>query len=110
MKGRFIGDNTRLTYDLIHELKKDSKKALFLSLDIEDAFNAADWELTKMVLLKRNFPPLAINLFDMLYVGSYSRLVYDDHISKKIILEGSCRQGDTLSPYIYISNSNRMCT
>lgn len=28
MKGRFIGDNTRLTYDLIQELKKKRKKRL----------------------------------------------------------------------------------
>ena len=98
MKGRFIGDNTRLTYDLIQELKKDNKSALFLSLDIEDAFNAVDWEFTKMVMRKRNFPELAITLFNMLYVGSYSRLVYNGHISKKIMLERSCRQGDSFEP------------
>ena len=87
MSGRFIGDNTRLTYDLIQELKKEDRSALFLSLDIEDAFNAVDWEFAKMVMRKRNFPEIAINLFDMLYVGSYSRLVYNGHISDKIILE-----------------------
>ena len=77
MTGRFIGDNARLTYDLIQELKKEDRSALFLSLDIEDAFNAVDWEFAKMVMRKRNFPEIAINLFDMLYVGSYSRLVYN---------------------------------
>ena len=29
MSGRFIGDNTRLTYDLIQELKNDNRSALF---------------------------------------------------------------------------------
>ena len=38
----------------------------------------------------------------MLYVGSYSRLVYNGHISEKIMLERSCRQGDPLSPYIFL--------
>ena len=42
MKCRFIGDNTRLTYDLLHELKQENRRALFLSLDIQDAFNAVD--------------------------------------------------------------------
>ena len=102
MSGRFIGDNTRLTYDLIQELKKKNRSALFLSLDIEDAFNAVDWEYAKLVMRKRNFPEIAINLFDMLYVGSYSRLVYNGHISDKIMLERSCRQGDPLSPYIFL--------
>ena len=102
MTGRFIGDNTRLTYDLIQELKKEDRSALFLSLDIEDAFNAVDWEFAKMVMRKRNFPDIAINFFDMLYVGSYSRLVYNGHISDKIMLERSCRQGDPLCPYIFL--------
>ena len=102
MSGRFIGDNTRLTYDLIQELKNSNRSALFLSLDIEDAFNAVDWEFAKMVMRKRNFPETAINLFNMLYVGSYSRLVYNGNISEKIMLERSCRQGDPLSPYIFL--------
>ena len=83
MSGRFIGDNTRLTYDLIQELKKDKRSALFLSLDIEDAFNAVDWQFVKMVMRKRNFPETAINIFNMLYVGSYSRVVYNGNISEK---------------------------
>ena len=44
MKGRFTGDNTRLTHDLLQELRRENRKALFVSLDIEDAFNAVDWE------------------------------------------------------------------
>ena len=56
MKGRFIGDNTRLTYDLLQELKKENQRALFVSLDIEDAFNAVDWDFARMVMRRWNFP------------------------------------------------------
>ena len=101
MKDRFIGDNTRLTYDLIQALKNEKRNALFVSLDIEDAFNAVDWDFARMVMRRRNFPEETLNLFNMLYVGSYSRLVYNGHISDKIMLERSCRQGDPLSPYIF---------
>ena len=73
-----------------------------MSLDIEDAFNAVDWEFAKMVMRKRNFPETAINIFNILYVGSYSRVVYNGNISEKIMLERSCRQGDPLSPYIFL--------
>ena len=55
MKGRFIGDNTRLTYDLIPELRKEKKDAPLLSLDIEDAFNAVNWEFAKIVVQNEIF-------------------------------------------------------
>ena len=102
MKDRFIGDNTRLTDDLIQALQKEKRSALFVSLDIEDAFNAVDWDFARMVMRTRNLPVETLNLFNMLYVGSYSRLVYNGHISEKIMLERSCRQGDPLSPYIFL--------
>ena len=102
VKGRFAGDNTRLTYDLIHYLKENGKSALFLSLDIEGAFNTVSWSFVRKTLRKRNFPENIVQWFDLLYVGSYARLVYNGHISDKINLERSCRQGDPLSCYIFL--------
>ena len=37
-----------------------------------------------------------------MYVGSFSRIVYNGHISDVIQLERSCRQGDPLSGYIFL--------
>lgn len=51
---RFVGDNTRLTYDLIEYLKSKGKYALFLSLDIEGAFNSVSWNFIRKVLKMRN--------------------------------------------------------
>ena len=100
--GRFVGDNTRLTYDLIEYLKSKGMHALFLSLDIEGAFNSVSWTFIRKVLKKRNFPDSVVRWFDVLYVGSFSRLVYNGHISKSIDLQRSCRQGDPLSCYIFL--------
>ena len=101
---RFVGDNTRLTYDLIEYLKSKGMYALFLSLDIEGAFNSVSWDFIRKVLKRRNFPDQVIRWFDVLYVGSFSRIVYNGHISERIDLQRSCRQGDPLSCYIFLSS------
>ena len=102
IKGRFAGDNTRLTYDLLHYLKENKRSALFLSLDIEGAFNSVSWTFVRKSLKKRNFPENIVKWFDLLYVGSYARLLYNGHISDRICLQRSCRQGDPLSCYIFL--------
>lgn len=102
IKGRNIADNTRLTYDLIQQLKAEKRTALFLSLDIQDAFNSVNWEFVRLVLKSRKFPAEVIHWFDMLYVGASSRIVHNGHISEKIELKRSCRQGDPVSPYFFL--------
>ena len=102
IKNRFIGDNTRLTYDLIQFLKKTNRRALFLSLDIQDAFNSVNWDFIRLLLRKQNFPEFFIHWFDTLCFEASSFIVYNGHISERIRLERSCRQGDPLSPYIFL--------
>jgi hypothetical protein len=38
IKGRFIGENTRLLYDLMHYLEQHNKTGLLLLVDFEKAF------------------------------------------------------------------------
>ena len=102
IRNRFIGDNTRLTYDLIHLLNKTNRTALFLSLDIQDAFNSVNWGFIRIILRKLHFPQFCIQWFDTLCFEAASLIVYNGHISKRIRLERSCRQGDPLSPYIFV--------
>ena len=43
MKGRFIGENTRLVYDVINHTRNRKGKGLILSVDIEVAFDSLSW-------------------------------------------------------------------
>ena len=43
IKGRFIGDNVRLIYDVIDYLTSQNKPGLLLCLDFEKAFDSLDW-------------------------------------------------------------------
>ena len=102
LRGRFIGDNIRLIYDIIQFAKLEKTSGILMSLDIEAAFDSVSWSFIREVLKHRNFPPVITEWFDTLYLGSSSRVLYNGHLSDKIDLGRSCRQGDALSCYLFI--------
>ena len=102
LKGRFMGDNIRMMYDTIQLMKQEQTSGVLLSLDIEAAFDSVSWSFIKRVLGERNFPSDILRWFHILYDGSFSRVMYNGHLSGKIELTRSCRQGDALSCYLLI--------
>jgi hypothetical protein len=42
IKGRFIGENTRLLYDMMHYLEQHNKTGLLLLVDFEKAFDSVE--------------------------------------------------------------------
>lgn len=97
-----IGSATRLTYDVIHSLNEEKSQGLLVSLDMDNAFNAVDWNWIKASLAYRGFPEHITDGFCTLYNESFSRLTYNGHISEPIYLERSARQGDPISGYLFI--------
>lgn len=57
IKDRFIGENTRLTYDIMEYLNSHNKPGLLLLLDFEKAFDSIHWNYMERVLQKYNFGP-----------------------------------------------------
>ena len=50
MPNRFIGENTRLLYDLMHFLEENNEEGLLSLIDFEKAFDSIDWEFLKSAL------------------------------------------------------------
>jgi hypothetical protein len=54
MKDRFMGENTRLLYDLMHYLEENYMDGLLLLVDLEKAFDSIEWKfLHKASRLKK---------------------------------------------------------
>ena len=53
--GRYIGDNLRLIYDMIHYLNNENLPGLFVSIDFEKAFDSIDWKFMQDVLKRFGF-------------------------------------------------------
>lgn len=53
--GRYIGENTRLLYDMLHYLEENNMPGLLMLIDFEKAFDSVSWEFIFNVLNFFNF-------------------------------------------------------
>ena len=102
IKGRFIGENTRLLYDLMHYLEQHNKTGLLLLVDFEKAFDSVEWKFLKKALSSFNFGPSVCKWFELFYSKAKSCVINNGHMSNFFSLERGCRRGDPLSPYLFI--------
>ena len=49
IKGRYIGENTRLVYDIISHVNQNNKPGLILAADFEAAFETVSWQYMRAV-------------------------------------------------------------
>ena len=103
LKNRFIGENTRVVYDILWDAYKNNNKGMILSVDFKTAFDVMSWKFIERCLLKFNFEDKFVKMFWCLHKNAFSRILYNGHASKKVIqLERGCRQGDPVSCYFFI--------
>jgi hypothetical protein len=57
LKGRYIGECTRLIYDLIDKLEEDDIPGLLLLIDFEKAFDTVEWSFIEKTLQFYGFGP-----------------------------------------------------
>ena len=92
MKNRFMGENTRLLYDLMHYLEENDLDGLLLLVDFEKAFDSIEWEFLIKALKSFNFGPFICKWFKTLYAESKSCVINNGHMSNFFNLERGCHQ------------------
>ena len=102
MPGRYIGENTRLIYDILNYTEKSNIPGLLLFIDFEKAFDSVSWAFIDNVLNYFNFGSSLRKWIEVLYNNIKSRINIGGHLSEYFYPGRGCRQGDPVSSYLFI--------
>lgn len=102
ISNRYIGENTRLIYDIMNYTEENNIPGLLLTIDFEKAFDTISWEFIKKVFDFFNFGESIKKWIAVFYNAISSAVIQSGHLSEFFQIYRGCRQGDPLSPYVFL--------
>lgn len=102
IKKRSIHDNFVYVQSLIKSLKQKHTPAILLKLDISKAFDSASWEFLLQLLEHRGFGRRWREWLSSLLLTCSTRVLINGEISDRIDHKCGLRQGDPLSPLLFV--------
>ena len=102
LPGRLMASNIRLLYDILFYTEQHNIPGILLLIDFAAAFDTVSWSFISKVLEFFNFGHSIRKWTDLFYTNVESCVIVNGHMSDWFKLERGCRQGDALSPYLFI--------
>ena len=102
VKGRYIGENVRLIYDLLQYTDKLNKKGIAIFLDFKKAFDSIEWNYLLQTLRLFNFGLDIQNWIKIFYNNVTSCVLNNGHASTFFSLQRGVRQGCPLSGILFV--------
>lgn len=102
IKGRYIGENTRLVYDIMNFTEINNIPGLLMLIDFEKAFDTLSLNFIKKTFDFFNFGPMFKKWISIFYIDVKTAVQLNGFLSNFFSIGRGCRQGDTISPYIFI--------
>ena len=100
--GRYIGENTRLLYDMLHYLEGNNIPGLLMLIDFEKAFDSVSWEFIFNVLNFFNFGDYFIGWIRTMFNDIKLCVIQNGFFTDFFNIGRGCRQGDPIAPYLFI--------
>ena len=100
--GRSISSNLVMLRDMLDYIDRTDEPGILISLDQEKAFDRVDRSFLMNLLQHFGFGPSFCRWISTLYHGANMQIMVNGWLSRKIDLQRGVRQGDSLSPMLYI--------
>ena len=92
ISGRYIGDNTRIVYDLMQFVDEKNIPGLLLLIDFEKAYDSLSWSFMKNVLKSFNFGPSIIKWISTFYNKTQVVINQGGNLSSFFYAERGCNR------------------
>ena len=108
--GRRTSDNIILVQEVIHTLKyrRGRTRYVAIKLDLEKAYDQLEWGFIKETLDFFQLPPNLITLIMNMISSTRFHILWNGEPLPEIVPSRGVRQGDPLSPYLFILYLERL--
>ena len=100
--GRFIGNNIRFMLDVLEYSRINNRPLYVLLTDLEKAFDRINHDYLFSTLQRYGFGDTFVNCCKSLYKNAESVINVNGSLSSTVFLRSGVRQGDPLSPLLFV--------